>query len=227
MSVITVLVTDDNPIVRQALCAVLAAEDDIEVVAEAGNGVDGLKAARRLQPDVTLLDYRMPVADGLSIVADLTRYTSVLTLTSDDTEPVIAAMIRGGARGYLVHGQFDAPDLVRAVRSVAAGEGWLSPAAVSIVTAALRTQDDKDRTERQRADFARRIGLTAREREILDLLPVGLSNGAIGQRLGLSEKTVKNHLNHAFAKLRVANRTEAVARWTAEGPATESPAPRP
>ncbi|WP_432992133.1 LuxR C-terminal-related transcriptional regulator [Dactylosporangium sp. CA-233914] len=219
MNAVTVLVTDDNPIVRGALCAVLAGEDDIEVVGEAVNGVQALDLARAARPRVTLLDYRMPVADGLDVVAELSQYTSILALTSDDSTQVITAMLRGGARGYLVHGQFDPPDLVRAVRAVAAGQGWLSPAAATAAAAALREhddreQDDRDRLEGRRADFARRTGLTAREREILTLLGEGLSNVAIGQRLGLTEKTVKNHLSSVFSKIHVTSRTEAAVRWS-------------
>ncbi|MER7277821.1 response regulator transcription factor [Dactylosporangium sp. NPDC000244] len=212
-SPIKVLITDDNPIVRSALRAILSNEQDIVLVGEAGNGEQALDLARQTDPDVTLLDHRMPVADGLHVVSELSRYTSVLALTSDDSPRVIAAMLRGGAQGYLVHGHFDAPDLVRAVRAVAAGQGWLSPVAVPIATAALRKEDDDDRLERWRADLARRTGLTAREREILTLLGAGLTNGTIGQRLGLTEKTVKNHLSSVFAKIQVVSRTEAAVRW--------------
>jgi DNA-binding NarL/FixJ family response regulator len=204
---ITVLVVDDNPIVREALHGFLDASDGVRVVGEAGNGQEALALALRHRPDVTLLDYRMPIADGLSIVGELARHTAVLALTSDASPDVIASMLRGGARGYLVHGHFDPPDLLRAVLAVAAGQGWLSPVAASVATSALREQGD---VERARAGF----GLTDRERDVLDLLSAGLSNAAIAERLRLTEKTVKNHLYNMFAKLQVSSRTEAVVRWS-------------
>ncbi|WP_238006013.1 response regulator transcription factor [Dactylosporangium sp. AC04546] len=203
---VTVLVVDDNPVVREALRGFLDADEATRVVGEAGNGQEALALAQRHRPDVTLLDHRMPIADGLSIVTELARLTAVLALTSDASPAVIGSMLRGGARGYLVHGQFDPPELLRAVLAVAGGQGWLSPVAASVATSALRSQGD---AERGRAAF----GLTDRERDVLDLLSAGLSNAAIAGRLRLTEKTVKNHLYNIFTKLRVSSRTEAVVRW--------------
>jgi DNA-binding NarL/FixJ family response regulator len=219
---IRVLVVDDNPIVREALRAFLdggSPDGDTVVVGEAGNGQEALALVLRHRPDVTLLDYRMPIADGLSIVGELARHTVVLALTSDDSPEVIASMLGGGARGYLVHGQFDPPELLRAVRAVAAGQGWLSPVAASVATSALRMRGDLERdAERARERF----GLTDRERDVLDLLAAGLPNAAIAQRLRLTEKTVKNHLYNVFAKLGVGNRTEAVVRWSGrQGPGSQ------
>jgi DNA-binding NarL/FixJ family response regulator len=211
---IDVLVVDDNPIVRAALHGFLATTDDIRVVGEAGDGREALALARRLRPTVTLLDYRMPIADGLSVVADLAQLTAVLVMTSDDSDAVIGGMLRGGARGYLVHGQFDPTELRRAVLAVAGGSGWLSPPAASAATAALRAQVSRDDERREQDARRARFGLTPRERDVLDLLCQGLSNAAIAHRLALTEKTVKNHLNHVFAKLRVGSRTEAIVMWT-------------
>jgi DNA-binding NarL/FixJ family response regulator len=116
-----------------------------------------------------------------------------------------------------VWGQFEPQDLLRAIREVAAGSSWLSPTAASVAAQAFREQDARDRAERERAahraSAQRRYGLSRREEEVLDLLGAGLSNAVIGHRLGLTEKTVKNHLNHIFAKLGVRSRTEAVVRW--------------
>jgi DNA-binding NarL/FixJ family response regulator len=189
----------------------------VRVVAEAGDGREAVHLVRRHRPDVTLLDYRMPVADGLSVIAALAEHTRVLVLTSDTGAEIVAGMLRGGARGYLVWGQFEPPDLVRAIREVASGSSWLSPTAASVAALAFREQDAKERADRERAahraTVQRRYGLSRREEEVLDLLGAGLSNAVIGHRLGLTEKTVKNHLNHIFAKLGVRNRTEAVMRW--------------
>ncbi|NAS21239.1 response regulator [Herbidospora sp. NEAU-GS84] len=218
MDVIDVLIVDDNPIVRAAMSAFLDADDRVRMVGEASNGHEGLAAARRLRPTVTLLDHRMPIADGLSVVSEMGLYTKVLALTSDYTEDVIASMLRGGVRGYLVHGQFDPPELLRAVLAVAEGRGWLSPVAASVATSLVRGQAERDQEQRERAErrhtVQTRFGITRREREVLNLLAQGLSNASIAIRLGLTEKTVKNHLNSVFGKLNVSSRTEAVLVWT-------------
>jgi DNA-binding NarL/FixJ family response regulator len=207
---IDVLVADDNPIVRAALCGHLAATDGMRVVAEAADGREALAAARRHAPAVTLLDHRMPIADGLSVLPDLCRLSAVLVLTSDPDPGLIARMLHGGARGYLVHGTFTPDELTRAVAAVAAGQGWLSPVAVAVATAEMRSRPVP-------RSLRGRFGLTRREEDVLDLLAEGLSNAAIAHRLLLTEKTVKNHLHHAYAKLRVTSRSEALLRWTGRG----------
>jgi DNA-binding NarL/FixJ family response regulator len=216
---IGVLIVDDNPIVRGALRGILDGDDRLRVVAEATNGREALTAARRLRPDVTLLDHRMPIADGLSVIGPLSQHSTVLVLTSDDDPHLIGGMLHQGARGYLVHGEFDPPELLRAVHEVAGGRGWLSPIAASVAASMVRDQGARERVQHQHAERRRRalsqFGLTEREEDVMDLLCQGLSNASIARRLLLTEKTVKNHLNHVFAKLQVRSRTEAVVRWTA------------
>jgi DNA-binding NarL/FixJ family response regulator len=216
--VIDVLIVDDNPIVRAAIRVFLGAADDIRVAGEAADGRTALATAQRLRPAVTLLDHRMPVADGLSVITALADHSSVLVLTSDSDPELIAGMLRGGARGYLVHGEFDPPELLRAVHAVAAGQGWLSPAVAAVTISALRDHAADERAESEQAAQLRRsrqsAGLTRREQDVLELLCAGYSNAAIGRRLLVTEKTVKNHLNHIFAKLGVSNRTEAALRWS-------------
>ncbi len=217
---ISVMVVDDNPIVRAALSGSLALCPQVRVSAQAADGREAVSLARRDRPMVTLLDHRMPVSDGLSVLGQLVAHTRVLVLTSDASPQLIAQMLRGGARGYLVHGAFDPAELHRAVLAVVAGQGWLSPAAAAVATATLREQADQDRARRDLAERRRlaksRYGLTRREQEVLAQLAQGLSNAAIAHRLMLAEKTVKNHLQHIFAKLGVASRTEAVVVWTGQ-----------
>ena len=212
-----VLIVDDNPIVRAALRLYLDGIGDLRVVAEACDGREALAAARRLRPEVTLLDYRMPVADGLSVIRELAERTAVLVLTSDSSPELIRDMLRGGARGYLVHGEFDPPELLRAVTAAAAGRGWLSPIAASVAAEEIREQGSREHAHREQREERRqaraRFGLTPREQDVLLLLCEGLPNAAIARRLALAEKTVKNHLHHAFAKMQVGTRTEAIARW--------------
>jgi len=214
---IGVMVADDNPIVRAALVGVLAATDGMRVVAQAQNGHEALALASRLRPTVTLLDHRMPTADGLSVVSELAAQSAVLVVTSDSQENLILSMLSRGARGYLVHGHFDTNDLVRAVGTVAAGGAWLCPEAALVVMSAVREQAERVAERRRQSERAyvlqRRYGLTMRERDILAMLSQGLSNAAIAHRLQLAEKTVKNHLSHIFVKLAVRNRAEARIVW--------------
>jgi DNA-binding NarL/FixJ family response regulator len=210
---IEVLIVDDNPTVRAALRGFLDSTDEARVVGEAGDGQLALQLAQRLRPQVTILDYRMPVADGLSVVRPLSAYTAVLALTSDERDDLVTAMLRGGARGYLVYGRFEPDDLLRAVRAVARGEGWLSPHAARVVASALRGSGTSDKAPR----MSGRDDLTAREQDVMNLLCLGLSNASIGERLALTEKTVKNHLNRAFAKLNVTSRAEAIVYWMRTG----------
>ncbi len=215
---IDVLIVDDNPIVRSALRTFLAADPDIRVTGEAADGRTALTTAQRLRPAVTILDHRMPVADGLTIISRLAEHTAVLVVTSDDDPALIAGMLRGGARGYLVHGEFDPPELLRAVQAVAAGRGWMSPVVASVTISALRAQEEKEREQAGQGDRRRRyqesFALTRREEQIMELVCAGHANAAIGRRLLVTEKTVKNHLNNIYAKLGAANRTEAAMMWT-------------
>jgi DNA-binding NarL/FixJ family response regulator len=213
-----VLVVYDNPVVRAALRGVLQTTGDIHVVAEAADSQEALATVRRLLPTVILLGHRMPAPEILSAVEALAERAAVLVLTDDANPELITLTLRSGARGYLVQRQFDPTELVHAVLAVADGEGWLSPVAASVAVAALRETVVRERTEYARAEQVRReragYGLTPREEHVLYLLCRGLPNAAIARRLTLTEKTVKNHLNHIFAKLRVTSRTEAVVRWT-------------
>jgi DNA-binding NarL/FixJ family response regulator len=212
---IEVLIVDDNPIVRDALRGILAGDETLRVAAEAANGREALSLAQRLRPAITLLDYRMPIADGLSVIGALEQHSAVLVLTSDDDPQIIAAMLHQGARGYLVHGEFEPRDLLRAVREVAGGRGWLSPIAASVAASMAREQSNRELGRHRHGHARTYAGLTEREEDVLNLLCQGLSNASIARQLWLTEKTVKNHLNHVFAKLGVRSRTEAVVRWTA------------
>lgn len=200
---IRVLVVDDNAVVRSGVVALLRLDPRIEVVGEASNGQQAVTLVPRMGPDVVLLDVNMPVMDGVSAAAQLSPTTAVLMTTFDDTSDRVRAALAAGARGYLVHGTFDADELVRSVLSVHQGSGVFSSAAMTALSGpAAPTHGHRDSYE-----------LSERQREVMDLIATGLGNREIASTLFLSEKTVKNHVNHIFARLGVATRSQAVALW--------------
>jgi len=198
---ITVLIADDHPVVRQGLRVLLSLEDDIEVVGEVGDGAEAVELAAALGPDVILLDLKLPVLDGLGVLANLRdrglpARTLVLTSVADQASVTVA--MRAGAAGFL-YKDVDPDALVRAVRSVHDGNTVLAPeAAGSLVRSGARS-----------GAVAGLDALTAREREVLAQVAEGRSNREIARLLHMSEKTVKTHVSSVLAKLGVADRTQA------------------
>lgn len=196
-----ILVVDDHPIVRDGLVAILSGVDGFEVVGEAADGVQAVRLALALEPDVAVMDLRMPGGGGVDAVREIRRQglrTAVLVLTTYDTDADTVAAIEAGAIGYLLK---DAPSeqLVLGVRAAAAGETVLSP------TVATRLASHVHAPTRTSA-------LSPREREVLALVARGTSNRAIAEELFVSEATVKTHLIHIYEKLAVPDRGAAVAR---------------
>jgi len=203
--VIRLLVVDDHPVVRAGMVAVLGEEGDFEVVGEAANGAEALGLVPRLQPDVVLMDLRMPVMDGAEATARITAEPGapkVLVLTTYDTDADIVRAVEAGARGYLLK---DAPTgvLADAIRRAARGETVLAPPVAARLADRLRA--------------TARPELTGREVEVLGLVARGMSNADIGRALFIGEATVKTHLIRAFAKLGVTDRTAAVTAAYAAG----------
>jgi len=209
---IRVLIVDDNAVIRRGIGALLDEAERVEVVAEAGDGQEAIRLASELRPDVVLLDVRMPVMDGIEAAGPLSERARVMMLTYTDEQEQVVAAIRAGASGYLVHGQFDADELVTRIRQLAAGETVLSPAVVGTVFEALR------KTPGAPDDPFGPASLTSREREIMNLISQGLTNGQIAERFVLSEKTVKNHVNRIYGKLGASNRAQATALWLGTAP---------
>jgi DNA-binding NarL/FixJ family response regulator len=202
-----VVLVDDHPVYRDGLRMLLESIDEVEVVAVAEDGAEAIGVVEQADPDVVVMDVQMPGLDGIAATRELTArhpHLAVVVLTmSEDDETVFSAM-RAGARGYLVKGSSQ-HEIVRAIRSVDSGE-LVFGAAVA---------------QRVAAYFAGRVPtpdapafpqLTEREREILDLLAAGRSNPQIAQTLFLSPKTVRNNVSNIFAKLQVADRSEAIVR---------------
>jgi DNA-binding NarL/FixJ family response regulator len=210
-----VVVADDNAVVRSGLVSLLEA-GGVNVIAEAADGEKVIALADRLRPDLVLLDVRMPLVDGVTAAQRIAKMTRVLMLTYTDAPEIIRTAISNGAVGYLVHGTFTPEELLDAVRQAAAGANPLSPAAVAVLVGAMQDQATIPAQSR-----AGRFGLSAREVEVMNLVAQGHPNAVIAERLFLADKTVKNHVNHIYAKLGVTTRAAAIALWlgssTAEG----------
>jgi DNA-binding NarL/FixJ family response regulator len=196
---IRLLIADDHPVVRDGLIGMFTADPGFEVLGEAGDGAEAVRLAQALQPDVILMDLRMPEMDGVTAIAELSRRgitSRVLVLTTYDTDSHVLSAIEAGATGYLLK---DAPraELLRAVRAAARGEAVLSPSVATTLIGRVRSPDAGP--------------LSPRELEVLGLVAGGSTNREAAARLFVSEATVKTHLLHIYAKLGVGDRAAAVA----------------
>src|SRR4051794_18925901 len=201
---VRVLVADDQDVIRAGLCRILDGEPDLVVVGEAGDGRSAVREAARTRPDVVLMDIRMPVLDGLAATRELLAGQAdvrVVVLTTFDLDEYVYEAIRAGASGFVLK---DAPaeELVRAVRVADTGDAVLAPS----TTRRLLGQFAQRRPRRGLPGER----LTAREEEVLKALARGLSNQEIGQRLVISEGTVRTHVNRLLSKLGVRDRLQAV-----------------
>ncbi|MDH6678099.1 DNA-binding NarL/FixJ family response regulator [Rhodococcus sp. LBL1] len=207
MTTITVLLADDQELVRDGIAAVLNAENDITVIGEASNGREAIHLARSLCPDVIVMDIRMPVLDGIraaeEILADGANCSKVLMLTTFDLDDYVYDALSVGASGFLLK-QAPSAEFTRGVRTVAAGESMLAPT----VTTRLIAEFSRRRTRRRNNDSA--PALTPRELDVLRALARGLSNREIAAELFLAEETVKTHVGRILSKLGLRDRTQAV-----------------
>jgi DNA-binding NarL/FixJ family response regulator len=196
---ITIVIADDHPVVREGLAAILATQPDFAVVGEAADGVALLRLAAALRPAVALVDLAMPELDGAAAIAqlrDVAPETRALVLTAFDSDERIIGAIQAGARGYLLKGAPRA-EIFAAVREVAAGGSLLQPPVAARLVARVARPDPP--------------ALTARELEVLRLVAQGRANKEVAAALGVTERTVKFHLSAIMSRLGAANRTEAVA----------------
>jgi DNA-binding NarL/FixJ family response regulator len=205
--VIRVLVADEQALVRAGFRAILEAQDDLEVVGEAGDGGEAVAIARELRPDVVLMDVRMPGVDGIEATRRLLRdgdAPRVLMLTTFDLDEYVYEAMRAGASGFLLK---DAPrdQLVGAVRTVAAGDSLLAPALLRRLI-----EDFVRRPAPGARSYPELDELTERELEVLTLIARGLANAEIAAQLFVSEATVRTHVTHILAKLGLRDRVQAV-----------------
>ncbi len=205
----TVVLVDDDPLVRAGLAMMLGGDAAIRIVGEAENGRVGADLIARERPDVALMDIRMPVMDGLAAVREVTAAgsaTRVIVLTTFDADDMVLTALRDGAAGFLLK---DTPpaDLVAAVHRVARGEPMLSPSVTSqLIRAAVQGRGESDDARELAA------ALTEREREVAVALARGLSNAEIASELFMGVATVKTHIGHLFTKLGAANRVQLARR---------------
>jgi DNA-binding NarL/FixJ family response regulator len=208
---ISVVIADDQAMVRAGFAAILDAQDGITVLGQAADGAEAVQLARRLRPDVVLMDVRMPVMNGIEATRELVHPSRgdphrplVLVLTTFDADEYVHGALSAGASGFLLK---DAPpaDLVQAVRVVAAGEALLAPRITKRLLERFSAQRPADGAKAQRL-----ADLTEREREILILVGRGLSNAEIAAELFIAEQTVKTHVSRVFAKLGLRDRVQAV-----------------
>jgi DNA-binding NarL/FixJ family response regulator len=211
--VIRIVVADDQPLIRSGLAMLLDSAADIEIVAEAGDGAEAVAQAAQLQPDLVLMDVRMPVMDGVEATRRITADgfatdpdapVKVLVLTTYHVDDTVVAALRAGAAGFMLKDAAPA-ELLAAVRAVAAGEAWLQPAVARGLLAEFAARPEPRAPERALLDR-----LTPREQEVLVLIAEGLTNGEIAARLVVGEVTVKTHVGRLLMKLELRDRVHAV-----------------
>jgi DNA-binding NarL/FixJ family response regulator len=207
---ITVLLADDHPLIRKGFRLILDAEPDIEVAGEAGDGSAAVARCRELRPDVVLMDVRMPGRDGIAATRDILAAglpSKVLILTTFDLDDYVYAGLRAGASGFLLK-DTQPEGLVAAIRTIAAGDAVLAPAATRRLISQFAAQRPDPPAGRRAAQI--QDALTQREQDVFALIAAGLSNGEIAARLHLSGGTVKIHVGRILAKLGLRDRVQAV-----------------
>jgi DNA-binding NarL/FixJ family response regulator len=225
---IRVTIIDDNFVMRAGLRSALMLEPDFEIIGEGQNGLEAVRLATELQPDLMLMDFRMPLLDGIRaterIMAANPAIRILITTWSEEPQTLVGAIL-AGAKGYLVHGRFTLPELTNAIRSVYEGGALITPSLAPVLLELVKNKAgsgyefepdlESGSTEHNSANSTLKATqealLTRREREILELVQFGKSNREIADILVIEEKTVKNHINNLYSKLHLKNRQDAMS----------------
>lgn len=215
MKKIKVLIVDDHRVVREGLGAILKTKADIHLVGEATNGLEAVSMAKSLAPDVILMDQSMPLMNGIEATAAIKAALpkiSIVALTMHDDDETIFKLVRAGVDGYLLKDS-DSSEIIKAIRAINKGESIIHPhIAKKILGELTRTPPPKKKTA-----GLNRYHLSVRELDVLRRLVSGKTNKEIANDLGLSEKTIKNHLRTIFAKMHVDDRTKAAIKGIKDG----------
>lgn len=209
---IKMLIADDHALLRQGIKRVLNFEDDLEVIGEAEDGQEALARTLIMQPDVLLLDLNMPGLSGLEVAKKLKQAdckTRIIALTIHDSDNYVLELLKNGALGYLLK-DVEPAVLVKAIHVVNDGNAFVYPMLAERLFGSVAISDNVESKAKEILDESRGERLTAREMDVLECIAKGFSNNDISKALGLSEKTVKNHLTSIFHKLKVNDRTQAL-----------------
>lgn len=213
-----VLIADDERLFRQSLRKLLEGEKDIRVIAEAGDGQEAVLGAQDKEPDIALLDVRMPKMDGIKaakLISTLVPKTKILMLSIHDDDEKIISALRAGATGYILK-DADQKDFIEIIRHTYLGKTHSSPYLAHLTLNRTASHDNLSEEERK-SQFSEKYSLTEQELKILHLLAEGLSNEEMSRLISLSRETIKMHLKALFRKLQVKNRTEAAVLAVREG----------
>ncbi|WP_077370055.1 response regulator [Anaerosalibacter sp. Marseille-P3206] len=202
---IAVMLVDDHKLLRQGLKQILELEEDINVVAQAGDGEEAIEKAQKYNPDIILLDINMPKVNGIETLRrlkDLGINSKIIILTIYDDREYLFETMKIGASGYVLKDS-DADSLIKAIEDVNDGKTYIQPSIASALVGEINEKNKKD------GDYAKIESLTKREYEVLTLVAEGLNNKEIASKLFISEKTVKNHVSNIFKKIKVNDRIQA------------------
>lgn len=209
MESIKVVVVDDHTLLREGLCTILNMEEDISVIGEAGNGHEAIEEAKKVKPDIILMDINMPEMNGIDATRKIKESfpeIKIIALTLHDDDQYVFEMVRAGAKGYVLK-DVESQELIETIRKVNKGESMMTARVTSKLLDEFNRLSSRKNERNKRDELLPQ--LTQREKEILCLIARGMSNRQIAAELYISEKTVKNHISSLFRKVNVADRTQA------------------